>query len=65
VSTPDAPKIVEQIFTLACVHLGVPRAAKSSGVMSGGIAPLWRTAAQAAFCLGRVGKTTRSAKKLL
>ena len=36
VSTPDVPKIVDQIFTLACVHFGVPRTAKSPDGLSGG-----------------------------
>ena len=35
-SALNAPKIVDQIFTLACVYFGMPRAAKSPDVLSGG-----------------------------
>lgn len=34
--TLDALKIVDQIFTPARVHFGVPWAAKSPGILSGG-----------------------------
>ncbi len=36
VSTLNVPKIVDQIFTLARVHVCVPRVAKSPGGLSGG-----------------------------